>query len=101
MRRTIFHGATPVYHTTTTEQPEGNVTIGEEEEADWVWLHAATEPRDAPSLTVVTVRDTGCPDDVRRTERKGDIFAHDAGILEMQQLGDVYRRAGRCARETW
>lgn len=100
VRRTIFYGTTPVYYTTTEEQ-EGNVTV-REKEADWIWLHAATDPqREVPSITVVTVRDTECLDHVRETERKGGVFANGIDIQEMQQLGDAYHRAGRWVRETW
>lgn len=100
VRRTILYGTTRLYYT-TTEETEGNVTVGEEE-AGWVWLDAATEPpREAPSITVITVRDTGCLDHIRQTERKGGVFANGIDIQEKQQLGDAYHRAGRWARETW
>ena len=66
-----------------------------------MWLHAAnTPPRGAPSLAVLTVRDTGCLDDVHdyhkksRLDENGAVFDETTN-LEMQQLGDVYRRAGR------
>lgn len=101
-RRTIFSGANPIYQA-TANQTGGNVAVREGEgKEDWVWLHAANKPpRDAPALTVLTVRDTGCSDDVRdnnksRPDGKEAVLG-EPRALEMQQLGDVYHRAGRWA----
>lgn len=71
-----------------------------------MWLHAASKPpRDASPLTVLTVRDTGCPDDERENKNsgkdgKGAIFG-ERDTLEMKQLGDVYHRVGRWEIESW
>lgn len=95
-RRTIFRGATPVYHA-TSEEPRDTVPICGESEEQWVWLHAAQPPRPAPSLSVMTVVDTGCGDDVQQTEGRRaeeDVFV-EASVPEIKQLGHMLHHAGR------
>lgn len=61
------------------------------------------DPTPTPSLTVLTVRDTGCPDDVRENNTREDGKEGILGetTLRMHQLGDVYHRAGRWAPKPW